>query len=248
MFMLKRIYKFWTKSIQTQNYPHLQAATIELNQIDELKKIYRWHKPAILNRPDIDEFDYIEDVNQRRLRDAEVLGTVMRNVAPQIALEIGTAEGKGTLLMATNSPNAQIFTVNIPPEDIKRGEGGRLTTIALEREKIGQAFRTLGIQSITQIYANTSVWEPDIGPIDVAFIDGCHDSDYVFNDTRKILRKMRPGGFILWHDFNLELAAKYHWINSVCQGIERLFARKLLVGRIMHVRDSWIAVYRVPIS
>lgn len=226
-------------------FVQLNCQVIELNSVIELKKLFRWCHEPLLDRPDIYEFEYPEDLNERRLRDAESLATVMRNTSPKVALEIGTSNGMGTVLMAANAPQAKIYTVNISPEEIVSGEGGQLTTIALEREKIGAAYRERGLTNITQIYANTAKWEPNIDTIDVAFIDGCHDSNFVYNDTRKVLKHMKPGSFILWHDFNLELAKKYHWIREVCLGVERLYAEGLLSGRIFQIRDSWVGIHRV---
>lgn len=225
---------------------HLRSAVIELNSAGELNRVFGWEMPPILDRPDIHDFEYVEDVNERRVRDAESLATVVRNLSPKTVLEIGTSNGMGTVLMAANAPEAQIYTVNIPPEEVSSGQGGQLTTIAPERDKIGAAYKARGLKNIIQIIANTASWEPNIGEIDIAFIDGCHDTDFVYSDTRKVLKHMRPGGFILWHDFNLDLIEKYHWIRSVCLGVEKLYAQGLLPGRIFHVRDSWVGVYRVP--
>lgn len=226
-------------------FPNLKRYVIELNSFHELKKVFGWKENPILDRPDIHDFDNILDVNERRIRDAEALATVMRNANPRVALEIGTSNGMGTLLMSVNAPESKIYTVNIMPEEIISGQGGRLTTVALEREKIGSAFRERNLSNITQIDANTAKWEPDIGTIDVAFIDGCHDTEFVYNDTRKVLRYMEKGSFILWHDFNLELAKKYEWIHAVCLGVEKLHYKGLLKGRIYHIRDSWVGIYRV---
>lgn len=224
---------------------NIEHSVVELNNFRELKKVFGWKDDPILDRPDIYDFDYIEDVNERRIRDAESLATVMRNAKPRVALEIGTSSGRATVLMSVNAPESAIYTVNIPPEEILSGEGGKLTTVALEKEKIGIAYKERNLTNITQIYANTAKWEPNIGNIDVAFIDGCHDADFVYNDTRKVLKHMKPGGFILWHDFNLELVKKYHWINSVCLGVEKLCRDGLIKGRILHIRDSWLGIYRV---
>lgn len=219
---------------------------IELNGFGELKKVFGWQQDPILDRPDIYSFDYVEDVNERRLRDAESLATVIRNVQPEVALEIGTADGMGTILMSVNSPSSRIYTVNIPPEEILAGKGGRFTTVALERDKIGCAYRARNLSNITQVFANTATWTPNIGTIDVAFIDGCHDSDFVYNDTKKILQHMRPGGFVLWHDFNPKLSEKFPWIDSVCRGVDRLCRNGLICGRIFQIRDSWVGIYQVP--
>jgi predicted O-methyltransferase YrrM len=231
--------------LRGQDFECLEQAIIELNNVSELKKVFNWQYDPVFDRPDIYDFEYVEDVNERRVRDAESLATVIRNVVPGVALEIGTSNGMGTALMASNAPQSKIYTVNIPPEEIVSGEGGQLTTIALEREKIGAAYRERGLTNITQIYANTATWEPNIGTIDVAFIDGCHDADFVYNDTRKVLAQMKPGSFILWHDFNLKLANKYHWIKEVCLGVERLYEDGLLSGRIFQIRDSWVGIHRV---
>lgn len=232
--------------IKKSPFENIERSVIELNNFHELKKVFGWEEDPILDRPDIYDFDYIEDVNERRIRDTESLATVMRNVKPKTALEIGTASGMATALMSVNAPESKIYTINIPPEDIVSGEGGKLTTVALEREKIGIAYRKRNLGNITQIYANTAKWEPAIGSIDLAFIDGCHDSDFVYNDTRKVLKHMNPGGFILWHDFNPNLVKKYGWINSVCLGVEKLYQDGFIKGRILHLRDSWVGIYRVP--
>jgi len=224
----------------------IECKTVQLKNVSELKKIFSWRYDPILDRPDIYDFDYVEDVNERRIRDAESIAVVMRNVCPRIALEIGTANGMATVLMSVNSPESKIYTVNIPPEEILAGQGGKLTTMAIEKENIGRAYRERCLDNITQIFANTATWNPDIGTIDVAFIDGCHDTNFVFNDTRKVLQHMRPGGFILWHDFNPSLAKQYNWIHSVCRGVEKLYRRGLLKGKIYHVRDSWVGIYQVP--
>ena len=226
-------------------FPHLRRSVIDVNNASELKKVFGWQHEPLLDDPSIFDFDYPEDLNQRRLRDAESIAIVMRNSDPQIGLEIGTATGHATALMALNAPQANIFTVNIPPEEILSGAGGKHTTVALERDQIGSYYRERKLTNITQILANTAQWEPEMEPIDFAFVDGCHDAEFVYNDTRKILKKMKPGSFILWHDFNLHLVNQFEWIHSVCAGVEQLFAEGRLRGRIFHVRDSWVGIHRV---
>ncbi|NCF69162.1 MAG: hypothetical protein GWP61_24650, partial [Chloroflexi bacterium] len=102
-----------------------------------------------------------------------------------------------------------------------------------------------GIKNISQIYANTATWEPNIGEINVAFIDGSHDTSFVINDTLKVLTHMKPGAFILWHDFNLSLVHNYHWIKTVGLGVESLLSDGHIKGRIFHLRDAWVGIYRV---
>lgn len=225
--------------------PRLAKAVIPLNNIGELRKCMGWRGEPKLDDPSLRQFEYIEDANERRLRDAEVLASAVRDLQGGAVLEIGTAEGRTTALLSENSPSATIYTVNIPPEEILSGKGGVHTTFALEREKIGRYYRERGLSNIKQILANTATWVPDLPPLDVAFIDGCHDSDFVYNDTRKILKCMKPGGVILWHDFNYDLRQKYDWIQDVCLGVEMLLRDGLIKGRVFHLKDSWIGAYRV---
>jgi hypothetical protein len=242
---MKRITRQIRAIVTGERYPFLAKNLVELNNFNELQKVFLWKEAPIVNDPIFFEYSHIEDINERRLRDAESIGVVMRNISPKIALEIGTAEGHGTALMAENAPNSHIYTINIPPEEIESGEGGIFTTVAFEREKIASYYRSKGIKNISQIFANTASWEPDIGIIDVVFIDGCHDSDFVYNDTIKVLKKMKSGSFILWHDFNINFGKKFDWIHSVCLGVEWLYLDKLIDGPIYQIRDSWVGVYRV---
>jgi hypothetical protein len=230
---------------QHDKFPHLRRYVIELNDVKELKKIFNWRSDPILDGPTLCEFVSVVDVNERRIRDAECIGSVVCNSNPSVVLEIGTSTGHTTALIASNAPRAHVYTLNIPPEGIAAGEGGVFTTVAPSREEIGTYYREKGLTNITQILANSATWEPDIGTVDVAFVDGCHDTEFVYNDTRKILRMTKPGSFILWHDFNPNLTGNYDWINSVCLGVEELYGDRLLNGPIFHVRDSWVGIYRV---
>lgn len=225
---------------------YLRRAIAELDNVEELRKVFGWKLGPVLDDDSIYEFESIEDINQRRVRDAECIGTIVRNTNPSVCLEIGTAEGHTAALMAVNAPQATVHTVNIPPEEIQAGEGGVLTTAAFERDKIGSYYRKRNLANIEQILANTAQWEPDIGTIDIALVDGCHDADFVYNDSRKVLKSMKPGSFLLWHDFNFDLVDKKDWINEVCLGIEKLISTGFVKGPILHVRNSWLGIYQIP--
>jgi hypothetical protein len=230
---------------QADRFSYLGRYVIELNDFKELKKVFDWRSDPTLDDPTLYEFASVVDVNERRIRDAECIGSVVCNSNPSVVLEIGTSTGHTTALIASNAPRAQVYTLNIPPEGIGSGEGGVFTTVAPSREEIGAYYRERGFINITQILANSATWEPDIGPVDVAYVDGCHDTEFVYNDSCKILKVMKPGSFILWHDFNPDLARNYDWIDSVCSGVEQLYRNGLLKAPMFHVRDSWVGIYRV---
>jgi predicted O-methyltransferase YrrM len=224
-------------------FHHLDSKVLTVRNIEMLHKAMGWKTQPYLEGEHLYAFDYLPDLNDRRIRDAEVILSACANGNPQIILEIGTSQGKTTSLMAQNAPQATVYTVNIPPEEIH--EGGKFVTYAPGYELIGKDFRDKGIKNIQQIYGNTAIWEPDFGPIDVAFIDGCHDAEYVYNDTKKILKKCRPGSIILWHDFNPDYINVYDWIKDVCTGVERLYREGILSNKILHLQDSWVGLYKL---
>jgi len=221
----------------------VRGNTLEVRDYAALKKAFGWIKDPVLDAPHLTKFDYLPDLNDRRIHDMESLLGVCANVNPKTIVEIGTASGETTALIAKHAPEAVVHTVNIPPEDI--AEGGTFVTSGFSREIIGSAYRAQGCTNVRQIFANTATWEPDLGPIDIAFIDGCHDADFVFNDSRKVLAHMKPGSFILWHDFNPALVEQYDWIRAVCLGVDRLYEAGLVKGRILHLRDSWVGIHQV---
>jgi len=243
--MLKKIMDSFGKSYSwPDRFPLIAKNLLEVRSLNHLKIAMGWKINPILEGDHLHIFQYLEDLNDRRLRDAEVIGAACCNDAPHCLLEIGTANGRTTALMALNARSGIVHTVNIPPDEIR--EGGANVTFAPPLEEIGIYYRNMGLANISQILANTAHWEPDFGPIDVAFIDGCHDADFVYNDTRKVLKKCRPGSIVMWHDFNPGLANAYGWINEVCSGVNRLYSDHLIRGRILLLQDSWVGLYRVP--
>lgn len=225
-------------------WKHLEANVLEVRKLTYLKQAMGWANDPILAVDHLYAYKTINDLNDRRLRDAQVLGSACRNGSPTILLEIGTSYGYSTALMAQNAPSGTVYTVNIPPEEIENG--GKNISFAPSRDEIGWYYREQGLTSIKQILVNTATWEPDIGTIDVAFIDGCHDTEFVYNDTRKILQHCRPGSLILWHDFAPSLIKVYSWIEEVCRAVEQLYVDGLIKGKILHLQDSWTGLYQVP--
>lgn len=237
--MIKKILQ-----ILTDEFYFINKNVISLNNIEELKRLKNWNKSPVLDKEVYKAYKIVPDLNERKLKDAESILTICCNINAINILEIGTAFGDTTLLLAMNAPNATIHTINIPPDEAKIGKGGKNITAAFSEKEIGKAFKDKGLKNINQIYVNTATWKPDIGEIDFAFIDGCHDKKFVINDTIKILKFLKPGGFILWHDFNPDLRKKYSWIGDVCKGIEALYRRRIIKGQMFHVKDSWVGIYQ----
>jgi hypothetical protein len=79
----------------------------------------------------------------------------------------------------------------------------------------------------------------------MAFIDGCHDTRYIINDTLKVLPLMRQHGFLIWHDFNPRLTHQFPWLNKVIAGVKALYAGGHLSQPTLYLRNSFTAVHRL---
>ncbi len=223
--------------------PTVERETLEVSSLKHLFEALGWREPPELTYPHLDEFECWEDINSRKRNDAQVVAAACYQPRCRAALEIGTADGKMTAIMAEAAPHAQIFTVNISAEEISTG--GRLITYAPNREEIGSFYRKRNCHNVTQFFANTIDWTPIIPKLDVVFIDGCHDAEFVYSDTVLAIAHCRSQSVLLWHDFAPKLQNRYEWIRDVCLGVEWLLRDKKIKGPILHLKDSWIGLCRL---
>lgn len=70
--MLNRA-KFRIKKALGLEFNMLERKLIEVENIQELRKLFDWDREAVLDDPRFDDFDYPEDLNMRRLHDAQVI-------------------------------------------------------------------------------------------------------------------------------------------------------------------------------
>lgn len=107
--------------------------------------------------------------------------------------EFGTYRGQTTCGMASVCKDAQVFTLNLPPEADPRYAPyiGMYIARSPDRERITQLFCD----------ARTFDTTPYRESMDYIFIDGDHSYQGVRNDTEKALQLLKPGGVIVWHDY-----------------------------------------------
>ena len=157
---------------------------------------------------------------------------------PELVLEIGTSYGNlsANICMWTD---ADIVTVNALSEQIS---GGAITH-KLEKADIGKVYRKYNFTGrVKQLYFNTL----DIdfsryfseNSIDIAIIDGCHDTDYVINDFLKAVPYVKKGGIILLHDTHPSMVAHLGGSYKAC-----VYLRKKRYD-IIHIRDTWWAYWK----
>ncbi len=209
--------------------------------INTLIHHFNFNPNYVINDPDIHKVETECDLNDRKLHDAELL-TVMASNSRSNCLELGTSYGQSSFKISQNLPEGlTLFTANILPEQFS-STSGELITHLIPHSEIGQYYKERNASNIVQFYEDTSNWLiPNIvNNLSFAFIDASHDSLSVLNDSKLVWPRIAQNGFLIWHDFNYELANKFNWINSVSTGA-LTFCEQQNIKNIYHLKDSWMS-------
>ena len=108
-----------------------------------------------------------------------VLCQIIKSSNSKIIFEIGTSKGQTTHNIEANLP-----------------DGGRVYTLDLNQCLAGTG-RIMPLRGDSRSFD----FSPYHDKIDLMFIDGNHDYDYVLSDSENAFRCVKEGGFIIWHDF-----------------------------------------------
>jgi predicted O-methyltransferase YrrM len=146
-----------------------------------------------------------DDGGGTRLEELVYLAAATRVLQPRKIFEIGTFKGRTAAVFALNAPNAEIVTLDLPP-DYSPDTSAYISTDAelvktrrpaefIDRYAVGAQCRQVLCDS-----KNFDPW-PHAGTVELAFIDGAHTYDYVRNDTEKAAVMMAERGLVFWHDY-----------------------------------------------
>jgi hypothetical protein len=147
----------------------------------------------------------LHDGGGTRLEELVYLAAAARLLQPRKIFEIGTFKGRTTSVFALNAPDAQILTLDLPP-DYSPESGHYIPSDAeLVRTRNPVEFISkYGVEGQCQrILSDSKQFDPrpHAGTVELAFIDGAHTYDYVKNDTEKTALMMAPRGLVFWHDY-----------------------------------------------
>jgi predicted O-methyltransferase YrrM len=157
---------------------------------------------------------------------------------PKTIFEIGTFDGATTLMMARMAPDAQVFTLDLAPEDL--GDDGLLTRVHANAGGVGSRFSQAPEgRHVTQLYGDSRTFDfsPYYGRMDLVLVDGGHEADCVEPDTANALKMVAPGGLVVWDDYSRGWPAVVAAVDGVAE-------RRGL--RMVHLVPSEIAVYQAP--
>ena len=113
-------------------------------------------------------------------------------------------------------------------------------TYIVQNSQTGCDYRGTDVShKIRQLLGNSLAYDFSqyAGRMDLVFVDGAHHYDAVVSDTKNGLAMLRPGGYLVWHDF-----ANYGDYNDVTRGILDL----LPGNEVIQIENTQLAVYRKP--
>jgi len=138
-----------------------------------------------------------------------LLATIASACRPKKIFETGTFRGVGALTLALNAPQADVYTLDLPPEaaatEVETLSKGDKEWARLSRTSIGFAFRNHPAAArIRQLYGNSLTFDPppELNNTDLCFIDGGHSLQCIQADTQTALKILSPRGVIVWDDYS----------------------------------------------
>lgn len=123
---------------------------------------------------------------------------------PRKVLEIGSFRGLTTLNIALNAKDAEIHTLDLPPNAEPASTTFNTNDDNIIVSRGGYYYQGRPeVRHIQQHYGDTATFDySEIGPgVDFCLIDAAHSYEYVRNDTAKSLALMNDDGLMVWHDY-----------------------------------------------
>jgi hypothetical protein len=169
------------------------------------------------------------------------IALLVKHNKPKKIFEIGTFDGRSTLNMAINAPDAKIYTLDLPAEDIGN------TSLEIHpweekyilKKKSGSRFTNKKLSNtINQLYGDSASFDfkDYLERMDFIFVDGSHMTEYVKNDTKWALKLRKSSkSTILWHDYGgdwqgvTEVMDKLYQENPVFKNLRRIKNTSLLI-------------------
>jgi predicted O-methyltransferase YrrM len=144
-----------------------------------------------------------------------ILGALVRGERAMRIFEIGTFRGVTALAMALNAPpGAELVTLDLPPELSPEQVAASFYTGSqssgfhrMAREKVDRQVGVLladysGDCRVRQVFGDAATFDfKPYAPVDLFFVDGCHQYEGALRDTQSAWQCLKPGGLLVWHDY-----------------------------------------------
>lgn len=199
---------------------------------------------AILPRRPIHLIETDKRNGNVRLAELAVLALAAAAASPgEEIIEIGTFDGRTTINLAINAPDAcPVFTLDLPadhPTHFGLDTGERTF---IDKPAIGARFQSANppwadkARKIVQLTGDSATfdWSAHQNKAALVFVDGSHAYDYVRADSRTALGLAAAQAVVLWHDYGV-------W-EGVTRALEELEAAHKL--GLCHIRGTSLVCWR----
>jgi len=168
-------------------------------------------------------------------KDLEPLIALIRSVNPRHVIEFGVNVGRTAKAIMANVPGIEAYTgIDVPLSYVPILPLQRDNAVPNPGEMVLDDPR---FKLIVSTRGSLDLTPDDLEPCDAAFIDGDHGREAVLHDTMLARTLVRPGGIIIWHDYNDEPVEVKPVLDEMhlagCEGIYR-------------DENSWLAYERKP--
>ncbi len=154
-----------------------------------------------------------------KLHEEILLGQIAVVMNAKAIFEIGTFDGGTTRRLAEDSSSeAVIYTIDLPEDRFDATQGPE----AFNGARVGEKYRNSPAASkVRQIRADTSSYDFSKfqGQMDFVFVDAAHDYPHGLKDSESALQIVKPGGVIVWHDFEPYWSGLVHAICEATNGL-----------------------------
>jgi hypothetical protein len=161
---------------------------------------------------------------------------------PERIFEFGTFDGATALLLARSVPTAQIFTLDLPPENYIPPEAFGYPrspgNYASPHDEVGHEFRgTPESGRITQLFGDSRTFDftEFVGGIGLVVVDAGHGYEEASSDTENALRLAGPSGVVIWDDYIPQWPGVMHAVNEAAERHDFPVIR--LRGTALAIRD-----------
>jgi predicted O-methyltransferase YrrM len=163
-----------------------------------------------------------------------IVVSLIASVNPRVVVEFGVNRGKTALAILSSVSSIEKY-IGI---DVPFGHETRLrcqqSEVLSESGLHASSDRRFSLLSVPG--GSIMLHSDDLEPIDAAFIDGDHSRNAVIADSILARNLMRPGGIIVWHDYD----------NSAVEVTEVLDRLVGIGWPILRVTGTMLAFMRMP--
>lgn len=171
-----------------------------------------------------------------------IIAALTRRADPQRSFEIGTFDGRTTLNLALNQrAGSEVITLDLPAAQLEQAaqpledDDRKYIMKAASGARFQQ--RTTAAR-IVQVYGDSATFDFSRyhNAVDLMFVDGSHSYDYARSDSLVALSLVRPGGLILWHDYDTP-----YW-PGVTRALNEMYAQNGECAGLKHIAGTTLCV------